>query len=137
MSIVEAARTLAYRAHDGQYRKSGKHFFTHPSNVAGRMTTDYEKAVAFLHDVLEMTNITAQDLRIAGVPDGIIAAVEAITRNDGETYMDYIKRCKLDPVARAVKIEDIRDNLNDMPTNTMIVRYGKALEILLQDDTPT
>lgn len=137
MTFVETARQLAYKAHEGQYRRGGKHFMVHPSRVAEEVHTDIQKAVAFLHDTLEMTNLTVEAMRAAEIPLEVVVAVEAMTRKDGETYLDYIRRCKLDPDARAVKIADIRDNLMDMPTNTMIVRYGKALEILLQDDTPT
>ena len=93
------------------------------------------QAVAWLHDVLEDTNVTRKDLEAAEFPTEVIEAVVAITRNDGETYLDYIQRCKRNPLARMVKIADIRDNLSDMPTDTMIVRYGRALEILTKESS--
>ena len=131
--LVEKARTLAYNAHDGQYRRGGKHFMTHPHAVSQKFSDPNLVAVALLHDVLESTNVTRKELEAAGMPAEVIDAVVAITRNDGEPYFDYIHRCKRNPLAHMVKIADIRDNLSDKPLDTMIIRYGKALEILTKE----
>lgn len=137
--LSEAIR-LASLAHDGQLDKAGKSYILHPLRVMLRMDTEDEMIVAVLHDVVEDTDYTLNDLRIMFSPI-IVDAVDAISQRKGsETYFEYIARCKQNPLARKVKIADILDNsspdrayLPESERLSMNRRYDKAFHIL-QDD---
>ena len=102
----------------------------HPVRVANRLDQDDEIgiAVAFLHDVVEDTKYTPDDLRLA-FRDEIVQAVDAITRRKGEKYFDYIRRLSSNPIAKRVKIADLQENLSqgDLSLST---RYYRALKML-------
>ena len=106
------ALNIAERAHHGQYDKSGAAYILHPITVASMCDTEDETTVALLHDVIEDTAVTAQDLRDAGFPERIVGAVEALTHADGEEYMEYVGRVCECPLARAVKMRDLRHNMD-------------------------
>lgn len=71
-----------------------------------------ERLVAVLHDVVEKSRWTLEDLCNEGLAEELVAAVDAMTRRDGETYSDFVDRAAHNPIARAVKIADLRDNLD-------------------------
>jgi (p)ppGpp synthase/HD superfamily hydrolase len=122
---------IARNAHAGQYRRDGvTPYIVHPEDVASRLKTTEEKCVAWLHDVVEDTDITAFDLYMKGVPSHIIKAVIDLTKIDGESYETFIYRVILNPLARQVKIADIESNLSDSPTDKQIAKYTEALKIL-------
>ena len=103
---VEIART----AHDGQVDKSGKPYIGHPLRVMAALTDPHERMAAVLHDVIEDTPVTADDLRAAGCPDPVVAAVVALSKTEGEAQEDYLARVAANPMATAVKRADIADN---------------------------
>jgi len=106
----EHALAYAADAHAGQTRK-GEPFLLHPLRVLLRVGTDAERTVAALHDVVENTARTWDDLRAAGFGDDVIAACDALTRRDGEDYFAYCRRAAADPLARRVKLADLDDNI--------------------------
>ena len=131
------AVTVATRAHKGQVRKDGTDYISHPVRVAVRCDTKEQKIVALLHDVVEDTDMTLDELRELGFDRHIIEAVDAMTKRPGEVYLDeFIPRCKADPIARVVKLADIDDNMEDQsaldPEEAKFLsnRYTKAREIL-------
>jgi (p)ppGpp synthase/HD superfamily hydrolase len=77
-----------------------------------RMKTNDERIVALLHDVVEDTEYTVEDLRKAGYSQKILRSLNCLTKRDGEEYDQFIKRVKRNPLARKVKIADIEDNLD-------------------------
>jgi (p)ppGpp synthase/HD superfamily hydrolase len=77
-----------------------------------RMKTNYERIVALLHDVVEDTEYTVEDLRKAGYSQKILRSLNCLTKRDGEEYDQFIKRVKRNPLARKVKVADIEDNLD-------------------------
>lgn len=102
------------------------------------MSTEEEMIAAVLHDVIEDTKVNADDLKRAGFTESVIDAVIALTRQDGETYMDFIKRAKQNPIARTVKIRDIEDNCDltriSNPSDqdhSRMKRYKKAIQELM------
>jgi (p)ppGpp synthase/HD superfamily hydrolase len=109
---LEDAIALATEAHEGQRDRTGKPFIGHPLRVMGRMSGELERMVAALHDVIEDTSLTAQDLAAAGVPARVVDAVLILTKADDEPYERYLHRIvdSGDPVAIAVKHADIADN---------------------------
>ncbi|WP_342417116.1 HD domain-containing protein [Paenibacillus sp. FSL R10-2782] len=135
---IETAIATAAQAHQGQTDKGGQPYIFHPLQVMNRVEHMDEKIVAVLHDVLEDTEVTADQLKEAGFGKHIIEAVEGLTRNEGEEYSDFIRRAKNNPLSRAVKIADIQENMNldriPHPTEkdtARIEKYRQALQELL------
>lgn len=108
--MLEIAKQICKEAHAGQVDKGGKAYYLHPFAVADMCETVEQKVVAYLHDVLEDTSVTAIDLANQGITQKILDALEAITHKPGEDYFDYIKRVKINPIARVVKINDLIHN---------------------------
>ena len=108
MSTQEAiARAIAEKAHAGQVDRCGAPYIDHPAHVASRVQGDAAKAVAWLHDVVEDTDVTLDDLREAGLSEEVVAGVAAMTHHEDEPYLDYVRRAKADPLARQVKLQDL------------------------------
>ena len=129
--LIDKAGDIAKKVHKGQYRKNGETpYITHPLGVAinfiGNPTLI---AIALLHDVLEDTTISPEELIKEGIPKLVVDVVEILTKRDDEKYLDYILRIKNNPLATMVKIEDIRHNY---PTThkSKQERYDMALYIL-------
>lgn len=129
-ALTFKAYEFAVYAHAGQ-KYGDEPYVHHPARVANRLDESDEIgiAVAFLHDVVEDTRFTLDDLRRNGFNDEILEAVDAITRRDGEKYFDYIRRLSSNPIAKRVKIADLQENLSqgDLSLST---RYYKALKML-------
>ncbi|WP_328133386.1 HD domain-containing protein [Brevibacillus laterosporus] len=129
---------MATKAHADQVDKGGNPYILHPLRVMLKMSTEEEMIAAVLHDVIEDTKVNADDLKRAGFTESVIDAVIALTRQDGETYMDFIKRAKQNPIARTVKIRDIEDNCDltriSNPSDqdhSRMKRYKKAIQELM------
>lgn len=131
--IAELAEAIARRAHAGQFRRDGvTPYITHPERVASKLTGQPEaEAVAWLHDVLEDTAVTAQDLLDGGVPRHVVAAVKCLTKQPGQAYEDYLAEIRNTPLARQVKVQDMLDNLADSPTDAQILKYARGLLLVL------
>jgi len=131
MSVLTfRAYEFAMNAHAGQ-KYGDEPYIHHPVRVADRIghSDEIGVAVAFLHDVVEDTEYTLEDLRRNGFQDEILEAVDAITRRKNEKYFDYIRRLSENPIAKRVKIADLQENLSqgDLSLST---RYYKALKML-------
>ncbi len=133
------ARALAERAHEGVINpKTEEAYITHPQHVADHVMGDAAKAVAWLHDVVEDTDLTLEDLRAAGLSEEVVRGVDAMTHRAGEDYLDFVRRAAADPLARQVKEADVRHNLDlgriPRPTERDLDRirtkYLPALRIL-------
>lgn len=136
---LEDAIALAVTAHDGQKDKAGEPYILHPLRVMLAMPRDETlRMIAVLHGVIEDTHWTLADLRQIGYPDRVLEALSVITRNEYEPYLDYIKRCALNPQARRVKMADLRDNLSKdrvhVVTYNCQTKYQLALAILEEAD---
>ncbi len=112
MPTLDDALVLAAQVHRGQTDRYGKPYILHPLRVMMRMQTDDEKMVAVLHDVVEDSEMTVEDLREAGYPSHIVEAVDGISRREGESYEAYVLRAKQNPLACRVKIADLEDNMD-------------------------
>jgi GTP diphosphokinase / guanosine-3',5'-bis(diphosphate) 3'-diphosphatase len=136
MSNLEQAIQLATSLHAGQVDKAGKDYITHPLRVMNSVEGETEKIVAVLHDTLEDTGITFEELEnLFGT--AVAAAVKALSRSEHEEYFDFIDRVKQNPIAIRVKIADLQDNLDlsrlELITEQDLKRsekYRKALCIL-------
>lgn len=113
-ATVQQVRQFVRRAHAGQTDKLGRDYVRdHLEPVAAELAGHGEAAemAGLLHDVLEDTAVTADELRGLGVPEQVVRAVEAVTRRPGEEYSDAIARAAADPLGRLVKIADNTVNL--------------------------
>lgn len=110
--MEEMALEIATRAHSGQKDKAGKDYIGHPKRVADRCSTAKERIVALLHDTVEDSDVTPEYLAESGFPEEIIDAVLSVTRREGESYEDFVRRAAENPVGRQVKLHDLEDNLD-------------------------
>lgn len=137
--MIKLAMQIAYDAHEGQVDKGGYPYIAHPLHLAERMKTEEEVIVALLHDVVEDTPVTLPDLEHFGFSEEVVQAVDAITHRYKEPYKDYIERVKGNRIARTVKIEDIKHNMDFTrideeewkDAEDRYVRYEQALSALL------
>jgi len=106
----ELAYNIASKAHKGQKDKGGEDYFKHPLTVSNKLSGEKDKIVALLHDVIEDTDVTVNDLREAGFSDEVVLAVSVITKKDGEDYEEDLNRVKQNPIALRVKIADMEHN---------------------------
>lgn len=137
--LLVKAIEIATKAHKGQTDKGGAPYILHPTAVAAGVEITEQKIVAYLHDVIEDTDITEEDLIAAGFPKYIIEAVKVITKSKGVSYQEYLQAVKNNELARAVKISDIRHNMDlsriENPTQKdfdRVDKYRKALLFLEQ-----
>ncbi len=112
MNLIESSLTIALEAHTGQTDKAGQTYILHPLRIMAKMDTEDEMAVALLHDVLEDSHFTPQDLLEAGIPPHVVEAVTLLSKQDGDNYDTFIDRLLPNPLAAKVKKADIEDNLN-------------------------
>ena len=110
MNSLTLAQTIATEAHRGQVDKGGKPYITHPAAVASMVETEEEKTAAWLHDVVEDTSVTLEDLRRHGFSERIVSAVDAVTRRKGEDRQAYLERVAENDIAINVKLADLRHN---------------------------
>jgi (p)ppGpp synthase/HD superfamily hydrolase len=134
---LDRAIELAKQHHEGQTDKAGKPYINHPLRVMNQMKSEDEKIVAVLHDIVEDTNISLNDLRNEGFSEEVVSAVECLTKQDGENYDSYIERISFNPLAVKIKLADLEDNrdLTRLPEVTdkdleRLEKYDKALEKL-------
>ncbi|MEM6691535.1 MAG: HD domain-containing protein [Planctomycetota bacterium] len=135
-TLAELARDIATKAHDGQFRRDGlTPYITHCESVAKRAGAGEDAiAVAWLHDVIEDTDVSAGDLKEAGIPVEVIDAVERLTKRSEIPYEKYLESVAESALATKVKIADMLTNLSDQPTKSQIRKYAKGLLFLTEDD---
>jgi hypothetical protein len=110
MATIEKALQIAAKAHEGQKDKAGEPYILHPLRVMQKVQGEEAMIVAVLHDVIEDTPVTTDDLRQADFSDKVLAALLCVTHRKDEPYADYVVRCKGDEIARQVKLADLEDN---------------------------
>ncbi len=129
------AKQIAFEAHAGQFRRDGKTpYIYHPAAVVQKLRGEAQDVhdTAWLHDVLEDTKLTTNDLRAKGVCIAVVEAVQVLTKKEGGDYAVYLALVKRNSIARKVKIADMLANLSDSPTDKQIVKYAKGLIYLLE-----
>lgn len=110
--LLALAKRIALTAHEGQVDKAGTPYWHHPAFVADHVTSPEGKVVAWLHDVVEDTEWSLDDLRTEGIWPEIVEGVDAITKRAGEAYECYLDRVKANPLALAVKLADLTHNMD-------------------------
>lgn len=129
---LKIAKQIAREVHKGQKRPIGKEdYITHPQAVAKIVGDDIElQIVAWLHDVLEDSDLTFKDLLDKGIPYHLVQSVDYLTREKDQNYKDYILQIKEDEIATKVKIADLKHNLSDLKNGSMRDKYILAFYIL-------
>lgn len=112
MAGLEEAIAIALEAHRGQTDRAGEPYVLHPLRMMQRLRTDAERITAVLHDVVEDSAWALDDLRTRGFPGEVLDAVDAVTRRPDEPYDALVERAAANPIARAVKLADLEDNLD-------------------------
>lgn len=138
MSTLERAIVIAAEAHAGQVDKAGAPYILHPLRVMLAVEGVEAKVAAVLHDVVEDTPWTLEELRAEGFGTDVVEAVDGLTRRSGEVYLDFCRRAAGNEIARRVKLADLADNLDPdrlgaLPEahRSLADRYRKARQILL------
>lgn len=136
---TKKALKLCFEAHKNQLDKSGMPCVFHPFHLAEQMETEETVVAALLHDVMEDTDYTAEDLKEMGFDGDVLDALLLLTHQDGVDYMDYVKKIKSNPIARAVKLADLTHNSDltrlDVVDEKALERkekYKKAIEFLTE-----
>lgn len=112
LPLFDKAVEIATKAHEGQTDKSGKPYIGHVMRVSLGCKTQKSKVIALLHDVIEDTPITPDELKAEGIPTDIVEAVLTLSRRQDEPYEEYINRVVPHPLCCEVKIADLEDNMD-------------------------
>lgn len=142
--LTNKALKLAYQAHHGQFDQSGVPYIFHPYHLAEQMTDEITVCVALLHDVIEDTPVTLEELE-KEFPPVVTDALRLLTRDKETDYYDYVYAIGQNPVARAVKMADIAHNLDEtrLEGSQNLVqeqrehyrrKYSRAWKILTETD---
>lgn len=109
-TMTKNALKICFNAHINQVDKTGIPYVFHPFHLAEQMNDEDSVCVALLHDVVEDTEITFADLINEGFSDNVINALKLLTHNDDTPYMEYVKKIKTNPLAKRVKLADLKHN---------------------------
>lgn len=142
MADLQRALTIALEAHRDQTRRNGTPYVLHPLRVMLSFEDETRRMIGVLHDVVEDSEWSLEDLREEGFSAEVVAAVDALTKREGEDYQDYLDRLGPDPLARDVKLADLRDNMNviELPVvreqdSQRLNRYRQAYQLLSDQQT--
>lgn len=135
---LERAIEIAARTHAGQVDKGGAPYILHPLRVMLRVAPGAQQIVAVLHDVVEDSEVTFEDLEREGFSAEVISGLRAVTKIEGESYEDFVARAALDPVGKAVKLADLMENSDlsriaepSQKDLERVAKYGRAIEYLM------
>ncbi len=134
---TKKALKLCFEAHKNQVDKSGMPYVFHPFHLAEQMTDEPTTIVALLHDVVEDTDCTLDDLHNMGFSAEVVDAISLMTHDETVPYMDYVAQIKQNPIAKAVKLADLRHNSDltrldvvDEKALERVEKYQRAIESL-------
>ena len=134
---TKKALRLCYLAHKNQLDKSAMPYVFHPFHLAEQMTDEDTTVTALLHDVVEDTDYTLDDLADMGFSQTVINALSLLTHDPSVEYMDYVAEIKNNPIARAVKLADLKHNSDMTRFDTVTERdinrnekYKNAIRML-------
>ena len=142
MKLIETSLQIALRAYAGKVDKAGREYILHPLRVMAKMRSELEMSAALLHDVLEDSEITAEELLAEGIPAEVVEAVQHLTKMDEEEYMDFVARARKNRIAAAVKLADIEDNIDVLRLSSLdetdlarVRKYHSAWRLLKKEAT--
>lgn len=131
---TKKALKLCFEAHKEQTDKSGMPYVFHPFHLAEQMQTEETTIVALLHDVVEDTDYTIADLSAMGFDKNVTDALSLLTHDDATEYLDYVRAVKENPIAKAVKLADLKHNADlsrlDVIDEKALARKEKYLKAI-------
>ena len=136
---TKRALKLAFEAHKDQLDKGGLPYIFHPFHLAEQMKDEDTTVTALLHDIVEDTDYTMEDLRDMGFRETVCRAVEVLTHDKNVPYMEYIAKIKENPIAKAVKLADLQHNsdlsrleslAHSESVNKLLEKYKRAITLL-------
>ncbi len=137
--LTKKALRISFEAHKNQTDKSGMPYVYHPFHLAEQMKDEYSTCVALLHDVVEDSETSLNDLIEAGFPKEVTDAIALMTHDERVPYLEYVAEIKNNPIARVVKLADLRHNSDlsrldkiDEKTNERVKKYEQAILLLLE-----
>ena len=137
--LTKKALRLCFDAHKEQTDKTGLPYVFHPFHLAEQMTDEMTTICALLHDIIEDTEYTLEDLEKMGFPSEVVEALRLLTHDERVPYMDYVRKISENPIAKAVKIADLRHNSDlsrldeiDEYAKKRTEKYKEALSLLLR-----
>jgi len=135
--LTKKALKLCFEAHKNQVDKTGIPYVFHPFHLAEQMTDEIATVCALLHDVVEDTAYTFEDLRNMGFPQEVIDVLTLLTHDDSVPYMEYVEKLSVNPTAKQVKLADLRHNSDttrldviDEKALQRAEKYQKAIKLL-------
>ena len=135
--LTKKAMKLCFEKHKEQKDKTGLPYVFHPFYLATQMDDEYSTVCALLHDVVEDSDVSFDDLINDEYPIEIIDALKLLTHNSDDDYFDYVRKVCTNKLSLKVKIADLKHN-SDLSRLDVIdewalkrqEKYKKALEIL-------
>lgn len=138
--MTRKAMRLMFDAHKEQVDKTGLPYVFHPFHVAEQMEDEATTIVALLHDVVEDTDYTLEQIRAMGFSEEVCQALDLMTHREGVPYMDYIRAIRRNPLAAKVKLADLRHNSDVTRMDTLTEhdirrreKYQEAMRLLLEE----
>ena len=135
--LTKKALALSFEVHQFQRDKGGLPYVFHPFHLAEQMDTEAEICTALLHDVIEDSGYTLDDLQAMGFPEAVLEALALLTHDEGTPYLDYVARLRSNPIARKVKRADLAHNSDEARLDWVgpadrqrLEKYRSAAELL-------
>lgn len=139
--LTKLAMKVAFEAHKEQVDKSGLPYIYHPIHLAVQMDDEYSICVALLHDTVEDTDLTFEKITDYGFPIEVIDALKLLTHDAQIPYMEYVARIKQNPIARKVKLADLKHNSDltrldvvDEKAIKRVKKYENAIQFLTEEN---
>ena len=137
--LTKRALKLSFEAHKNQVDKTGAPYVFHPFHLAEQMTDEISTVCALLHDVIEDTEYTFEDIQKMGFPQEVIDVLKLLTHEKSVPYMEYVEKIKENSIAKQVKLADLKHN-SDLTRMDVIdenalqrtKKYRQAIELLLK-----
>lgn len=136
--LTKKAMKIAFSAHKEQTDKNGMPYIYHPIHLAEQMSDEATTCVALMHDVIEDTDMTFEQLEEEGFTTEVIDALRLMTHDESVPYLDYVAEIKKNPIALEVKLADLKHNSDltrldyiDDKVLTRVKKYKQAIELLL------
>ena len=137
--MTKMALKLCFAVHRDQLDKSGLPYVFHPFHLAEQMEDELTTTAALLHDVIEDTPCTLEELAAMGFPPEVVEAIALMTHDDAVPYLEYVAKIRENPIARAVKLADLRHNSDltrldcvDARAQARLEKYAAAIRLLAE-----
>lgn len=135
--LSKKAMMIAYQAHKDQFDKGGMPYIFHPLHLAEQMDTEYAVVTALLHDVIEDSPWSLEDLRAEGFPEPVLEALALLTHEENVPYLEYVQQLKGNALARKIKLADLMHNSDitrlpylDEKSKQRLQKYQRAIALL-------